>query len=79
MALYPTCTIQRRVLVQVFKWTASGQSILVSQSLVIEPCGIPLVNTQERSSGVCNSCRQGYEAPENEFANDAERQRAIKS
>ena len=46
---------------------------------VTEPCGIPLFRSIERRTGVCNSCANGWTHEHNNFANDAERLKAITS
>lgn len=44
-----------------------------------EPCNIPLFAEPERTTGVCASCRKGWEVEANKFATDAERERAMAS
>jgi hypothetical protein len=43
---------------------------------VTGPCNVPLFSDEERASGICKSCRKGWETEGNVFASETERQRA---
>jgi hypothetical protein len=42
------------------------------------PCNVPLFG-DDTASGVCRSCRSGWEHPDNRFASEAEKRRAVGS
>jgi hypothetical protein len=45
---------------------ATGQHTIRSTETVIEQCGTPLFSEQERQSGVCHSCREGWSVEGNQ-------------
>jgi hypothetical protein len=76
---YSSCTILRT-----FVRTYGGTLNMVTGEIkpgnrketVTEVCGVPLFG-DDVWTGVCTSCRRGWEVPDNTFANDAERKRAL--
>ena len=57
----------------------TGEVRDLGQETVTEACGTPLFSDRDRASGVCGSCRGGFEAESNRFASDEERRRAAAS
>jgi hypothetical protein len=58
------CQVERRVLVQ--KSTLhveTGETTVLWQAWSLRPCGIPLFQDQDRQTGVCQSCRDGWTHP----------------
>jgi hypothetical protein len=72
-----SCTIVRTfVRTHMTLATDSGELREGHKETVTEACDKPLFLDTETASGVCRSCRSGWEVPDNRFASDAERQRA---
>lgn len=66
-----TMTISQYTLNIVTGETREGQTYVTT-----EPCNTPLFTEDEMATGICRSCRSGWETAGNEFANEAERTRA---
>jgi hypothetical protein len=74
---YSTCTILRTKFVEKYSFSMiTGEAKLVSTETVVEEHGTPLFTDGETSTGICASCRKGWEVEGNTFANDEERARA---
>jgi len=71
------CTIQRTK--KVTRGTmniATGQFTWKAPEIVTEPCSTPLFYNDECATGICRSCKHGWEAEGNIFASQEERKRA---
>jgi hypothetical protein len=72
---YSNCTVLRtcRVTSGVFR---GGKFVKAGTEVVTAPCGVPIFGDDERASGICRSCRRGWEIEGNRFANAEEKARA---
>ena len=80
MKLHHSCTILRTFVRShgTINLT-TGKSSIDHSETVTEPCGVPLFSGDTQLTGVCRECAEGWEHPQNTFANEAERNRAIAS
>lgn len=63
---FDSCQTMRRVLIK--KGTlnmGTGKTEMTGQERVDQPCGTPLFSDQERTTGQCRSCRDGWTHPDN--------------
>jgi len=44
---------------------------------VTEACNVPLFGPPESKTGICRACAEGWEVPDNRFANEKEKARAL--
>lgn len=73
---HTSCTITRTFVRKTYSFVDLKTPI--SAETVTEPCATPLFSEDEATTGVCRSCARGWEVPNNRFANEAERERALK-
>lgn len=68
---FNSCTILRT-----FKRTeytinvSTGERKFIKEEVVTEPCNIPLFSKDNRVTGVCRCCHEGWETEDNVFASD---------
>jgi hypothetical protein len=73
-----SCTILRT-----FKVThgtldlATGKTAKGRSETVTQPCNTPLFGAPETATGVCRSCAEGWEVPDNRFATPEEKAKAL--
>lgn len=76
--LHDSCTIRRT-----FKRTHGTLSLQTGKcsedrsEIVTEPCNTPLFEDLAKETGICRSCAEGWEHPENKFASKEEKARAM--
>lgn len=76
---YSLCTIKRTMTVSHGTINmATGEHTTERTEVVTKACETPLFADKERSSGVCRSCRVGWDVEGNRFANENEKKRALK-
>jgi len=78
LPLHHSCTIVRRFKRQYGHFGSGPKMIIDRVEIVTEACGTPLFSDEEKRSGVCNSCRKGWEVKDNRFATAAQRALATK-
>ena len=57
----------------------TGKFAWKAPEIITEPCGTSLFYDDERATGICRSCKHGWEAEGNTFANEEERARAAQA
>lgn len=72
------CTIQR-TFVRSTGILSGGEFVEVKKETVTEPCGTPLFSPKQQATGICGSCRKGWEVENNKFATEVEKQRATEA
>lgn len=75
---YRSCTVQR-TFVRGHGHLVDGKYVQESEETVTEPCNVPLFDDLGQQTGICRSCRGGWEAATNKFASEAEMERAMYS
>jgi len=75
---YSICNIQRKKVIEHGRFTSTGKFEITGTEIVIEPHGTPLFTEAETTTGICKSCREGWEVEGSLFASQAERERATK-
>jgi len=77
--IFNACTIMRTFVRGHYTLKLNSDEMPVrsgADTVHTEPCNIPLFADPERITGICASCRKGWEVEGNKFATDAERERA---
>jgi hypothetical protein len=70
---YVTCGVRRIVEIT----TLDSATMLPTETRVeTKECDTPLFGDEERATGICRSCRRGWEVEGNRFATAAEKYRA---
>ena len=75
---YGQCTVRRTS--KVTHGTVnmvSGKSTKGRTEIVTEACGTPLFGEPENTTGICRACAEGWEVPDNRFADPKEKERAM--
>lgn len=73
------CTIRRTCVVTHGTLNMhTGDTHMDRRETVTKECGTPLFG-RDLERGICRGCAAGWEHPDNRFADDAERQRAVAS
>lgn len=74
------CTVTRIKQVKSYSLNiVSGERSDPTEYVVTEACGVPLFGDEERRTGVCRSCHQGWDMEGNTYATPAEKERAMKA
>lgn len=73
---YSACSIIRTKDVEIGHFNSDGVFVMDRIETRVEPCGTPLFTNLETTTGVCRSCREGWEVEDNVFASPEERTRA---
>lgn len=72
-----SCTIKRTFVRNHGTFSlATGKIEMTRSETVTEQCNVPLFGDTDRQRGICSACAEGWEVPDNTFADDAERSRA---
>jgi hypothetical protein len=74
---YSACNIIRVKAVETGHFNSGVMFEADSMETRIEPHGTPLFTEQETMTGICRSCREGWEVEGNTFASPEERARAM--
>lgn len=71
------CTVLRRMLLTNSAFSpTTGATTPTGEEWITQPCGAPLFYTPERTAGVCQSCANGWNHPNN-YRADGPRPRAV--
>lgn len=75
---FNACTIVRTFIRKHYTLTFNSDDLQPAgpDTVHTEACNIPLFADAERASGICRTCHKGWEVEGNQFANNAERERA---
>lgn len=77
MKQHSTCTIVRTIVVTHNTMNmVTGEMTAGRKETKTEPCNTPIFTDEERHTGICKACRQGWEVEGNKFASEAEKKRA---
>jgi hypothetical protein len=75
---HTSCTIIRtkKVLTHHVNWFTGQDTGPPDADIRTEACGTPLFHEREHSTGICESCRRGWQVGDNRFASSEEKRRA---
>ena len=65
--LHSSCTCLRCKVIKhgTMQWGSNAPAKYSHSEVVTEPCGTPLFADDERKTGICRACRDGWEHKEN--------------